>query len=339
MAVNFVKFERGTSIVFERRKNNHSLDENTLYFIYDKTKPEDGGLLYLGYTLIGGTGVNSSISALNDLEDVDLEVVSSLAGGMLLRYSSIHSKWEPVSISQALQDAGIDFSTNGSGAQVSSITLEDEQTIAEALAEIASSSNEGDIAVVEGQPYVYDGSQWISLTNSVLEDRVSALEDDVASLQSQLQVINGKLNNLNHLSYEVLPNNATIENIDTSAQDADKKVYLVPVENAELGSNNNYDEYMVVNGNLEKLGSWGVNLNDYVTTSQLNTAVSNLVTTTQLNNAISNLDNIYVTKTQFNTTVGNLSSLATKLNKESLSIAEGLDELYERLIWSDITDE
>ena len=353
MAVNFVKFERGTAAVYNRRKTAHNLDENTLYFIYDKANPEAGGLLYLGYTLIGGTGPNSNITELNDLDDVDLSVVQSLAGGMLLRYSSIHSKWEPVSISQALTDAGIDFSTSdGSNTNVYTGTLLEEETIVQALDRIANEKNEGDIAIVGGQPYVYDGSQWVSLTNSVLEDRVSDLENDIVTLQNQLQAIDGQIATMNHLSYEVLGINQTTADIDITAEDADKKVYLVPNADAELGSNNNYDEYMVVNGELEKLGSWGVDLSNYVTTSQLNTTVANLVTNSQLNTtlgdyvtstqmetAIGELSDLYVTKTEFNTTVGDLASLASKLEKENFSIAGGLDELYDRLTWSDIQDE
>ena len=370
MAVNFVKFERGTSTVYNRRKNNHSLDENTLYFIYDKSQPENGGLLYLGYTLIGGTGANSNISVLNDLSDVDLTVVNELAGGMLLRYSSVHQKWEPVSISQALSDANIDFS-GSAGVGVYSGTLQENEEISDALTRLVAAPNEGDLAIIEGQPYVYDGSSWIPLTNSILEDRVSSLESDVTNIQSELESIDGRIDsleeaiaNVDHLSYVVLDDGETTSDIDLSADGANNKVYLVPNPEADINSGNKYDEFMIVNGQLEKLGSWGVDLsnyvtfndlssalnnyitssdlsstlNDYVTSSDLSSTLNDYVTSSDLQTEIEDLANIYVTQTEFENTVGDLESLAAKLEKENFSIASGLDELYDMLTWSDIED-
>ena len=97
MAVNFVKFERGLKSIFDRRKAAGNLDENTLYFVYERQNaPEEGGLLYLGSRLIGGTGF-SSVANLNDLADVDLSD-AALADGMLLHYEIESQTWKPISI-------------------------------------------------------------------------------------------------------------------------------------------------------------------------------------------------------------------------------------------------
>ena len=50
---NFVKFQRGSQTAYN---NLATKDLDTLYFIYDSSNPSAGGLLYLGETLIGGTG-------------------------------------------------------------------------------------------------------------------------------------------------------------------------------------------------------------------------------------------------------------------------------------------
>ena len=60
MAVNYVKFQRGTQAAYNKLANAvpSRLDENTLYFIY----PEDNssvGKLYLGTRLINGTDINT----------------------------------------------------------------------------------------------------------------------------------------------------------------------------------------------------------------------------------------------------------------------------------------
>ena len=49
----------------------------------------------------------------------------------------------------------------------------------------------------------------------------------------------------------------SVDNINLTAADADKYIYLV--KNGET-----YDEYMVVDGKLEKVGDWSVNMDGYV---------------------------------------------------------------------------
>jgi hypothetical protein len=45
------------------------------------------------------------------------------------------------------------------------------------------------------------------------------------------------------------------------ATDADQFIYLVP--NNTIGDNK-YDEYIIIDGALEKVGDWAVDLSDYV---------------------------------------------------------------------------
>lgn len=61
---------------------------------------------------------------------------------------------------------------------------------------------------------------------------------------------------------------AGIESINVLADDAEQYIYMVP--NAETG---NYDEYMVIDGEVEKVGDWKVDLDDYATKEDLNEKV------------------------------------------------------------------
>ena len=97
MAVNFVKFQRGPQNIYDSLVAKQKIDENTLYFIYDPNTPEDGGLLYLGYTLIGGTGSNLSSISLNNLTDVS---TNNARNGSVLWYNEQLSKWEPATPTQ-----------------------------------------------------------------------------------------------------------------------------------------------------------------------------------------------------------------------------------------------
>ena len=81
MAVNYVKFFRGTPNAFEKLavKNN-----DTLYFISETD--EVTGSLYLGSTLISG-----NISSLKDLEDISINEI--IEKDQILAYDDISQKW------------------------------------------------------------------------------------------------------------------------------------------------------------------------------------------------------------------------------------------------------
>ena len=113
----FVKFQRGSQAAYDALVATNPAASSdffdTLYFIYDKTHPEDGGLLYLGDTLIGGTGVNIGSTDLASLTDVDLSDLSSFSNngdGALLQYNALTDKWEPISPSNI--SAGSSISVN-----------------------------------------------------------------------------------------------------------------------------------------------------------------------------------------------------------------------------------
>ena len=60
----------------------------------------------------------------------------------------------------------------------------------------------------------------------------------------------------------------SVDEIDVSASDANQYIYLVP-KTAE--NNDSYDEYLVINGAVEKVGNWGVNLENYYTKDIIDT--------------------------------------------------------------------
>lgn len=54
----------------------------------------------------------------------------------------------------------------------------------------------------------------------------------------------------------------SVEAIDPAAEGADKFIYMVPKADAQNGDQ--YDEYMVLDGQVEKVGDWAVDLSGYV---------------------------------------------------------------------------
>ena len=72
-----------------------------------------------------------------------------------------------------------------------------------------------------------------------------------------------------HLSREIVDN---VEAINPAAEGADKIIYMVPTGLQE--DDDKYDEYMVINGSIEKVGSWEVNLSAYAKTEDVNNALA-----------------------------------------------------------------
>ena len=263
---SFVKFSRGLSSIYN---NLQTKDPDTLYLVYDSVNSGTGSL-YLGNKLISSVSGGGSATALADLSDVSLE--GTLEDGMLLQYneSTGGGQWEAVPLS--------DIIPSGIGNDISFV---------EALNEI-SLPNETDIAIIGNDAYVYDGEDWVQLSNSSLASRIAALETsvghpadvsegiaasglyaDIASLQTSLSNVYTKAETnsyvasqiaaVQHLKYEIV---ASIASIDTTKENT---IFLVP--KSETGTNNGYDEYFVINGDLEKIGSWDVDLSNYVQTN------------------------------------------------------------------------
>lgn len=55
----------------------------------------------------------------------------------------------------------------------------------------------------------------------------------------------------------------SVADIDPTAEHADEFIYMVPKTKTESGDE--YDEYMVIDGKVERVGDWKVDLSDYLT--------------------------------------------------------------------------
>ena len=69
MAINYVKFQRGSQAAYDRLIELNNIDSNTLYFIY-KNENATTGSLYMGDKLISGGDVSTVTSSLDELSDV-----------------------------------------------------------------------------------------------------------------------------------------------------------------------------------------------------------------------------------------------------------------------------
>lgn len=135
-----------------------------------------------------------------------------------------------------------------------------------------------------------DAAEDIAATVENLREDVSSLKDDITDIQKHIGApaeedipasglyakldekankadvytkieVEGLIAKADHLKRTTV---AGVESIDPLADDAEQYIYMVP--NTETGS---YDEYMVIDGELEKVGDWKVDLTDYATNEAL----------------------------------------------------------------------
>lgn len=95
--------------------------------------------------------------------------------------------------------------------------------------------------------------------------------------------ING---NENSLGIKVVDSIDAIKTL-VGTDDAENYIYLVAAGDAE---NNKYDEYIIVGSEVEKLGAQEVNLEDYITTTELNEALETKVSVQEGYSLVSDAD-------------------------------------------------
>lgn len=340
---SFVKFQRGTLAAYN---NLRTKDPDTLYFIYADANNQYGSL-YLGDKLISGGEVSVVSSSLADLSDVNL---ANVADGQILSYDAVSGKWKNLNLAQAIENAGIE-----TGAEVTQVTPNEGEDDSQAIDRVITDPEQGDIAFVGDNVYIYNGDSWQQISGAS-EAELASLQSEVTDLKEVVgapaegnnpatglhaeiaekitateanQLITSAISEVNHLSYQKV---GSLNDIDTSATNADRYIYLVPQTPGSL--NDGYDEYLVIDNELEKMGQWGVGQ-----LSDLETSVSNLndiingVPAFGDDPAIPGLANRV---TILETGVGDLSQLYNYDAQNPTNIVNTINEINERLVWSPI---
>ncbi len=107
-----------------------------------------------------------------------------------------------------------------------------------------------------------DGSiGWIERLNAYDKSEVYTKSETEAKIAEGVAAAN-------HLKRKIV---AGLEVIDKFASDAEQYIYMVPA--LEGLANDVYDEYIVIDGEIEKVGSWEVDLSDYAKAVDLDNKV------------------------------------------------------------------
>ena len=297
--MSYVKFVRGTVTAWNQLRAASQVYDDTLYFIYESADATTGNL-YLGTKLIGGTG-SGGANSLADLTDV---IVSEISNKDILIYSG--GSW----INGTIEDI-INLNTS---------TLEIDSTGAITIAGFTQ-AEVGTIPQKDSSGKI----TWVAPGNL----------SEITNINNQLQNIYNKeeVNNLiasvNHLSYKKV---GSLEEVNKDATDASRYIYLVPTGNL---SGNLYDEYMVIDNQLEPVGSWEVNLNNYITNDELTAVLGDYVTVNTFNTKVGEIETSINSLVEFKNKVGDLSTLNTY--NENSTLVEQVNYLTEKLTWKEIT--
>lgn len=320
---NYVKFQRGSMAAYNRLAVK---DENTLYFIFDAVDQTKGSL-YLGDKLISSNVGGAGASSLAELSDV--LVSSAQTGDFLVKNSQ--GKWT------AIGATAVAATIIEAGGLTATIDIDEDEfqfNAVDGKLELKgyTAATAGFIPV-KGE----NGLLWQAAPID-LSSRVGSLEQSVSAVHAELVAVDGKIATAvaaaNHLTYTV------ISNLDEAI--AENTVYLKP--STTTSANDLYEEFMIVNGSLEKLGNFGIDLSGYATTSAVSALETqvNAATTAifELNSRVGTLESNYVTSATFASVVGNLNTLHTyHSNGTATSVVDAIQDIYERLIWIDMVEE
>lgn len=144
-------------------------------------------------------------------------------------------------------------------------TLNDENGIVSQIGSIneSVSSIEGDVEKVKED----------------LEKKADA--DKVYTIEEADSAIAAAIATMDHLSRKIVASIDDIQNdIDNNVANIERIIYLVPA--LEGLSQDVYDEYMVINGAIEKMGSWETNLEGYLTKEEFNVEIAKVATKEEL---------------------------------------------------------
>lgn len=183
MAVNYVRFQRGSQEAYDSLKSTGGLDENTLYFIYN-TDNSSVGALYMGTRIISGGDITIASANLDDLADV----IVTGAGTNSFLVKGENNNWIAKSLEEVIALIQEHMDIDAASAQVFQVIVaegEDDLTAIDRITKdflIAT----GDIVIVKNliandkyqhTAYIFDGENWAAMDGNYSAANVYTHED------------------------------------------------------------------------------------------------------------------------------------------------------------------
>ncbi len=340
--IHYVKFMRGSVAAWETLQTTpNKISDDTLYFIYENAATSSDGKLYLGQKLISGSGGNSSGNInINDIGDVYIGN-EPLADKQILVYNATTQQWENTSLSTIINTAvGVMVGASAAAAGRSGLVPVPAQGDQNKFLR-------GDGAWAQVNIPTFDTDVFTLNNNQVsLNDfNFAAVGSIPIKTNSGLQWTTNLVGKLDRKITTLEKLRAQLAGTDPEPISTDT-IYMVLNTNGGT-ENNHYDEYMIINNQLEQLGTFGeVNLNNYVQTTTFNTAISTLTNILQDTEDASTGETVpglisRITTIELNyvrtSDIGNLSQLLLSEGNETL--VDEVNTINDRLKWHELNND
>lgn len=169
MAINYVRFQRGSQAAYDRLIELNTIDNNTLYFIYENNDATTGSL-YMGDKLISGGNISTTVSSLDELSDVI--VAGAETNSFLIKDDE--GNWVAKTIEDVVALIQAHSTTPSSPAQIFQTLLLDNETHEAAIARTTKDEIliAGDVVIIrdliaddkyEHTAYIFDGENWAAM--------------------------------------------------------------------------------------------------------------------------------------------------------------------------------
>lgn len=336
---NYVKFMRGNLTDY---KTLASKDADTLYFVYEED--QSVGQLYIGERLITNS-INEEglVDYLSELKDVDITGVSDKN---YLGYDANSQKWIPMELPQAIQTSimsGASATIAGKEGLVPAPAAGDQNKFLRGDGTWQVIEEVNNETVIEIQNDIIELKEAIGVpanqeTGTSASGIYSELDEkaNVKDIYTKSQ-IDELISGINALERKKVN---SIDEIDPLAPDADQYIYIVPSGDNE---GNKYEEYIVIDGSLEKIGSIGTSPGEYNVINAVNEEEFSISTdgtrTLSLKivpaGKLSGLENNETFKL-LQTEVGTLSNNYSTMNERLTGIEETVNSLKVNSSWGTI---
>lgn len=326
MAINYVKFIRGTPTAFAKLTQKNS---DTLYFISDVNS--NTGALYLGEKLISG-----AVSSFEDLSNILIN--ENLKNKDLLSYDINTQSWVNSSVVDAIGImTGATKDSQGKAGLVPAPGIGQNDLFLRGDGTWVALNNTGidNEVIVELNKNIEKNTNEISNIYKSIDDVTSVLNQkvDVSNVYTKEEIDNKIFESNNHLVRKIFTSIEEAYSFIATVTNPADYIYLIST-NLE-NSNNKYTEYFYIDGSLEFVGSLDINLKGYATLEELQsiqnqigvieTNVVDLVSL--LNNSNEEIENVKISLEDIDTSITTLSNDLGEINSKIINLETDLNKL------------
>ena len=180
----------------------------------------------------------------------------------------------------------------------------------------------------------------ISILNSAVANIADILNSkaDTSSVYSKEEtnsLIQQEIAKVDHLKRKTFASMDEAELFILLEPHPENYIYMIRTEESIL-LNNEYDEYLYINGQLELVGSWKTDLSDYVTKAELDTTVAK-ADKSDINNIDGSIETLNTQVTDLNSKVESLEEFLNSdyfINREEYKT--DMDTVKDAVTWGDL---